>query len=180
MRSRGQRAAFFNFQLQRGANLLETMELLNAEVAALNQPGGLLDEKARQLGLDGTLELVQTYDASTYVEDAFELVRSNLVLGGLLATMTLLFFLRSLRAVGIIAIAIPVSIIASFTVLVMLGRSVNIISLAGLAFAVGMVVDNAIVVIENIFRHLEMGKKPLRGGARRDASRSAARCWPRP
>lgn len=160
VRSRGQRAAFFNFQLQRGANLLETMQMLNAEVAELNKTGSLLDEKARQLGMDGTLELVQTYDASTYVEDAFELVRSNLILGGILATITLLFFLRSLRAVGIIAIAIPVSIIASFTVLVMLGRSINIISLAGLAFAVGMVVDNAIVVIENIFRHLEMGKKP--------------------
>ena len=161
VRSRGQRAAFFNFQLQRGANLLETMRLLNEEVATLNLPGGLLDEKARSLGIDGTLELVKTYDASTYVEDAFELVRSNLILGGVLATITLLFFLRSLRAVGIIAIAIPVSTIASFTVLVMLGRSINIISLAGLAFAVGMVVDNAIVVIENIFRHLEMGKKPV-------------------
>ncbi|WP_193210891.1 efflux RND transporter permease subunit [Luteolibacter marinus] len=161
VRSRGHRAAFFNFQLQRGANLLETMSLLKAEIAELNKPGGLLDEKARQLGLDGTLELVQTYDASTYVEDAFQLVRSNLVLGGILATITLLFFLRSLRAVGIIAIAIPVSTIASFSVLVMLGRSINIISLAGLAFAVGMVVDNAIVVIENIFRHLEMGKKPV-------------------
>ncbi|GAA5481178.1 efflux RND transporter permease subunit [Haloferula sargassicola] len=161
VRSRGQRGAFFNFQLQRGANLLETMQLLNDQVADFNKPGGLLEEKARQLGLDGTLELVQTYDSSTYVEDAFELVRSNLVLGGVLATITLLFFLRSLRAVGIIAIAIPVSTIASFTVLVLLGRSINIISLAGLAFAVGMVVDNAIVVIENIFRHLEMGKKPF-------------------
>lgn len=162
VRARGQRAAFFNFQLQRGANLLESMSLLKAEVAELNKPGGLLDEKARQLGLDGRLELVQTYDASIYVEDAFELVRSNLWLGGLLATITLLFFLRSLRAVGIIAIAIPVSTIASFTVLVMLGRSINIVSLAGLAFAVGMVVDNAIVVIENIFRHLEMGKSRAR------------------
>ena len=162
VRSRGIRSAFFNFQLQRGANLLETMNLLNAEVAALNEPGGLLDEKARQLGLDGTLELVSTYDASIYVQDAFVLVRSNLILGGILATAVLLFFLRSVRAVGIIAIAIPVSIIASFTVLVMLGRSINIISLAGLAFAVGMVVDNAIVVIENIFRHLEMGKTPVK------------------
>lgn len=161
VRSRGVEAAFFNFQLQRGANLLETMRMLKDEVAALNRSGALLDQKARQLGMDGTLELVQTYDASTYVEDAFVLVRSNLVLGGILATITLLFFLRSLRAVGIIAIAIPVSTIASFTVLVILGRSINIISLAGLAFAIGMVVDNAIVVIENIFRHLEMGKKPF-------------------
>ncbi len=161
VRSRGQRAAFFNFQLQRGANLLETMRMLLDEVETMNQPGNLLDQKARQLGLDGKLELVPTYNASTYVEDAFVLVRSNLVLGGVLATITLLFFLRSVRAVGIIAVAIPVSIIASFTVLVILGRSINIISLAGLAFAVGMVVDNAIVVIENIHRHLEMGKKPV-------------------
>ncbi len=161
VRARGQRAAFFNFQLQRGANLLETMQLLKAEVAGLNAPGGLLDERARMLGLDGKLELVQTYDSSTYVEDAFQLVKSNLYLGGLLAAITLLFFLRSLRTVGIIAIAIPVSVIASFVVLVALGRSINIISLAGLAFAVGMVVDNAIVVIENIHRHLDMGKRPF-------------------
>ena len=73
--------------------------------------------------------------------------------------LTLLFFLRSLRTIGIIALAIPVSIIAAIVVMVSLGRSVNIISLAGMAFAVGMVVDNAIVVIENIFRHMEMGKQ---------------------
>ena len=161
VRARGQKGSFFNFQLQRGANLLETMELLKAEVATLNAPGGLLEERARILGLDGKLELVQTYDSSTYVEDAFELVKSNLILGGFLAAVTLLFFLKSLRTVGIIAIAIPVSVIASFVVLVALGRSINIISLAGLAFAVGMVVDNAIVVIENIYRHLDMGKKPM-------------------
>lgn len=172
VRSRGQRAAFFNFQLQRDGNLLETMQALQAEMAALNAPGALLDEKARELGLDGRLELVQTYDASKYVADAFVLVRQNLILGGILATMTLLFFLRSLRAVGIIAIAIPVSIIASFTVLVILGRSINIISLAGLAFAVGMVVDNAIVVLENIHRHLELGKRPYR--AARDGVREVA------
>jgi len=63
-----------------------------------------------------------------------------------------------MRTVGIVAAAIPISVLASIVVLVALGRSVNIISLAGMAFAVGMVVDNAIVVIENVFRHLEMGK----------------------
>jgi len=161
VRARGHRGSFFNYQLQRGANLLETMRLLKEEVAALNAPGGLLEERARTLGLDGKLELVQTYDSSTYVEDAFQLVKSNLILGGILAAVTLLFFLKSLRTVGIIAIAIPVSVIASFVVLVAMGRSINIISLAGLAFAVGMVVDNAIVVIENIYRHLDMGKKPM-------------------
>lgn len=158
VRARGHRMPFFNFQLQRGANLLETMAALKAEVAALNED--LLPAHAADLGLDGTLELVQTYDSTTYVEDAIDLVRSNLLVGGLLATITLLFFLRSIRTVGIIAIAIPVSVVTSLVVLVALGRSVNIISLAGLAFAIGMVVDNAIVVIENIYRHLEMGKTP--------------------
>ena len=161
-RARGYQMPFFNFQLERGANLLETMGALLAEVDALNAPGGLLEKKSQQLGLNGKLELVVTYDSTTYVRDAVSLVRSNLLLGGVLATFTLLFFLRSFRSVGIIAIAIPVSVIASFVVLVALGRSINIISLAGLAFAVGMVVDNAIVVIENIYRHLEMGKRAPR------------------
>ncbi len=160
VRARGIQMPFFNFQLERGANLLETMEALREEVRQLNAPDGLLAQKARDLGLNGTLELVQTYDSTTYVEDAITLVQSNILVGGILATLTLLFFLRSLRTVGIIALAIPVSVIASLIVLVALGRSINIISLAGLAFAVGMVVDNAIVVIENIFRHLEFGKKP--------------------
>lgn len=158
-RARGHQMPFFNFQLERGANLLETMAGIRAEVDAFNAPGGLLDTKARELGLDGKLELIITYESTTYVKDAISLVRSNLFLGAILATLTLLFFLRSFRSVGIIAIAIPVSVIASFVVLVALGRSINIISLAGLAFAVGMVVDNAIVVIENIYRHLEMGKR---------------------
>lgn len=160
VRARGIQMPFFNFQLERGANLLESMEALRQEVRDLNAPGGLLEQEARDLGMNGTLELVQTYDSTTYVEDAIDLVRSNILVGGVLATLTLLFFLRSLRTVGIIALAIPVSVIASLVVLVALGRSINIISLAGLAFAVGMVVDNAIVVIENIYRHLEFGKKP--------------------
>ena len=158
-RARGHAMPFFNFQLARGANLLETISYLDEEVAAMNAPGGLLEEKAKSLGLNGTLELVKTYDSTTYVRDAIDLVQSNIVVGGILATLVLLFFLRSVRAVGIVAVAIPVSVIASFVVLIAMGRSINIISLAGLAFAVGMVVDNAIVVIENIYRHLEMGKR---------------------
>ncbi|YCM42261.1 efflux RND transporter permease subunit [Verrucomicrobiaceae bacterium 227] len=160
VRARGIQMPFFNFQLERGANLLQSMATLREEIKILNAPNGLLAQEARDLGLNGTLELVQTYDSTTYVEDAISLVQSNIMVGGILATLTLLFFLRSLRTVGIIALAIPVSVIASLVVLVALGRSINIISLAGLAFAVGMVVDNAIVVIENIFRHLEFGKKP--------------------
>ncbi|MEM7015147.1 MAG: efflux RND transporter permease subunit, partial [Verrucomicrobiota bacterium] len=167
-RARGHEMPFFNYQLERGGNLIETMRAIQAEVADMNAPGGVLEEHSKELGLNGKLELIQTYDSTTYVEDAIKLVQNNLLIGGILATLTLLFFLRSLRTVGVIAIAIPISVIGAVVVLVALGRSVNIISLAGMAFAVGMVVDNAIVVIENIFRHLEMGK-----GARRAASEGA-------
>lgn len=162
VRARGVKMPFFNFQLTRGANLLEAMNALKAEMAELNKPGGMLEQHAQKLGINGTFELVLTWDSSTYVENAIELVQSNIVVGGMLAVFTLLLFLRSLRTIGVIAIAIPISVIASVVVLVALGRSINIVSLAGMAFAVGMVVDNAIVVIENIFRHLEMGKRPLK------------------
>ncbi|MEM1422642.1 MAG: efflux RND transporter permease subunit, partial [Planctomycetota bacterium] len=172
VRARGVRMPFFNFQLQQGANLLDTMSAIQTEVDALNAPGALLEQHARTLGIEGTLELVQTYDASTYVEEAIALVRSNIFVGGALAIVTLLMFLRSLRTIGIIAIAIPISVVASLTVLVLLGRSINIISLAGMAFATGMVVDNAIVVIENIFRHLEMGKPRRRAAL--DATKEVA------
>lgn len=159
VRARGVRMPFFNFQLQQGANLLDTVAAIKEEVRRLNAPGALLEQHAREIGIDGTLELVQTYDASTYVEEAIALVKGNIFIGGALAVLTLLLFLRSLRTIGIIAVAIPISVIASLAILVLLGRSINIISLAGMAFATGMVVDNAIVVIENIFRHLEMGKR---------------------
>lgn len=159
VRARGVLMPFMNYQLSHGANLLETMNAIKAEVARLNEPGGLLEQEAKRLGIDGTLEMVQTYDASSYVHDAIDLVKNNIYVGGALAVLTLLLFLRSLRTIGIIAIAIPISIITSLAVMVGLGRSLNIISLAGIAFATGMVVDNAIVVIENIFRHLEMGKR---------------------
>ncbi|MCA9253811.1 MAG: efflux RND transporter permease subunit, partial [Phycisphaerales bacterium] len=158
VRARGVLMPFINFQLAHGANLLETMSAIQDEVRAMNSKGGLLEQEAKRLGINGEFELVQTYDASSYVNDAISLVQNNIYVGGTLAVITLLLFLRSLRTIGIIAIAIPISVIASLAILVGLGRSLNIISLAGIAFATGMVVDNAIVVIENIFRHLEMGK----------------------
>lgn len=158
VRARGQTMPFFSFMLESGGNLLETMDGIKQELEELNRPGGVLEQEAKRLGVNGTLELVQTYDATTYVVDAIALVESNILMGSLLAVLTLLLFLRSLRTIGIIAIAIPVSTVVAVVVMVALGRSMNIISLAGMAFAVGMVVDNAIVVIENIFRHIEMGK----------------------
>ncbi|MEE8459152.1 MAG: efflux RND transporter permease subunit, partial [Phycisphaerales bacterium] len=132
-------------------------------------PGGLLDAEARRLGLNGELTLTQVYDQTIYITDALTLVRNNIWIGGALATLVLLLFLRSLRSVGIIALSIPISVLGPVVTMVAMGRSVNVISLAGMAFAVGMVVDNAIVVLENIFRHLEMGKS--KGQAAYDGTR---------
>ncbi len=160
--ARGVPVVAVNFLRELGSNSLEVMSGIKAETDRLNAPGGLLDLEAQSLNLEGSLELVQTYDQTEYIDQALELVRSNIVLGGAIAVFTLLLFLRSLRSIGIIAIAIPISVIGSVVVLVALGRTVNVVSLAGMAFAVGMVVDNSIVVIENIYRHLEMGKKRAR------------------
>ncbi len=166
VRARGNLMPFFNFQLETGGNMLDTMSELQAEIARMNGDGGLLAQQANILKADGRLaedaqlELVQTWDSSTYVKDSLALVQSNILAGGVLATIVLLLFLRSVRTVGIIAVAIPLSVIGTVVILLSLGRSVNIISLAGMAFAVGMVVDNAIVVIENIFRHLQNGSAP--------------------
>jgi HAE1 family hydrophobic/amphiphilic exporter-1 len=76
----------------------------------------------------------------------------------LLTVVVLLFFLRSISSILVIGLSIPISVVTTFIVLNALGRSLNIVMLAGLAFAVGNVVDNSIVVLENIFRHREMGK----------------------
>lgn len=108
------------------------------------------------------LKFVYNYDESQYIEQSVALVQGNLIGGALLATIVLVLFLGSLRTVAVIALTIPTTLITVFIVMALLGRSLNIISLAGLAFAVGMVVDNAIVVIENIFTHMQRGKTVMR------------------
>jgi hydrophobic/amphiphilic exporter-1 (mainly G- bacteria), HAE1 family len=105
---------------------------------------------------------VYNYDENEYVGQAIALVEGNLITGALLATAVLILFLGSMRTVAVIALTIPTTLVTVFIVMSMFGRSLNIISLAGLAFAVGMVVDNAIVVIENVFTHLQQGKRPLK------------------
>ncbi|KYC43684.1 hypothetical protein WA1_00495 [Scytonema hofmannii PCC 7110] len=101
------------------------------------------------------------YDESTYIGQSVSNVRSDLLTGGVLAIAVLLLFLGSLRTVVVVAISIPTAMIVVFIVSALLGRSLNIISLAALGFAAGMVVDNAIVVIENIFTHMQQGKSKL-------------------
>jgi HAE1 family hydrophobic/amphiphilic exporter-1 len=118
------------------------------------------------------LQLTPVYRDTTYLRQALEFVWNSLGLGALLAVCVLLAFLRSVRSVLVVALSIPVSLITVFLVMDAFGRTLNVVSLAGLAFAAGMVVDNAIVVLENTFRHLEMGK-----GAREAAVDAGREVW---
>ncbi|MFH1921217.1 MAG: efflux RND transporter permease subunit [Planctomycetota bacterium] len=140
-----------------GTNVVDIMRDVRREIENLNAPGGLLASyKNDRHGVRLRLVVDDTY----YIHRAVGLVRENLLLGGSLAVLVLLVFLRSPRPTLIIAIAIPISVIGTFVVMALTGRNLNVISLAGLAFAVGMVVDNAIVVLENIDRHMAMGEAP--------------------
>ena len=98
-------------------------------------------------------------DQRQYILGAIELVQQNIMIGGTLAIIVLLLFLRSLTATAVVGIAIPISIIATFIVLNQMNSTLNTISLAGISFAVGMLLDSAIVVLENIDRHRSMGKR---------------------
>ncbi|MDH5748496.1 MAG: efflux RND transporter permease subunit, partial [Rhodospirillales bacterium] len=131
-----------------GNNVIETMRGVRAVVEELNQ---------RVLPEAG-LKLVQVYDETTYINSAISLVKQNVYVGGALAALVLLLFLRSGAATLVVALAIPVSVIGAFVAMAGMGRSINVISLAGIAFAVGMVVDAAIVVLENIYRLTQEGR----------------------
>ncbi|WP_198264938.1 efflux RND transporter permease subunit [sulfur-oxidizing endosymbiont of Gigantopelta aegis] len=104
------------------------------------------------------LHLNWLHDKRAYIQGAISLVQQNILIGGLLAIIILLLFLRAISATAVVALAIPISIIATFIILHLMGRSLNTISLAGISFSVGMLVDSAIVVLENIDRHKKMGK----------------------
>lgn len=132
-----------------GVNVLEVMAALKETIA---------DLAANELDRAG-LTISQNYDESLYVTGSINMVRNNLLLGMTLAVVVLWWFLRKFRATLIVALSIPLCLFSAFVVLNITGRTLNIISLAGLAFATGMVLDAAIVVLENIFRQRERGKK---------------------
>jgi multidrug efflux pump subunit AcrB len=130
-----------------GVNVYEVM----GEVRAV-----LADLSAHELERAG-LDIAQESDDTIYISASVNMVRNNLLLGISLAVVVLWWFLRKFRATLIVALSIPVCLMVAFVVLYFSGRTLNIISLAGLAFATGMVLDAAIVVLENIFRQREAG-----------------------
>jgi len=111
--------------------------------------------------LDPDLKFSVGMDFSRIIEIMTSKSANNILVGGILAMLLIFLFLRNLRPTIAIAIAIPLSVIATFIALYLSGFTLNLITLGGLALGVGMLVDNAVVVIENIFRHLELGKTPF-------------------
>lgn len=155
----GAPAYYITISRANDANTVALMDDINAAIKELNE--GQLAEAGLMIDL--------SFDSSVHIRNALSLVKSNLGLGVLLALGILWLFLRGLKATLIIAMTIPLSVMVAFLMLSVLGRSLNVISLAGLAFAVGLVLDAAIIVQENIVRLRNEGedskKAVLKGAA---------------
>ena len=149
VRTNGKPIVIFGVIRKTGANVVSTCRTVEEEIKKLNK-----EFEQKRLGV--SFEVFHTQ--VDYIDEAIDLVKSNMYVGALLAVAVLLIFLRSSRSVLVIALSIPISIVTVFILLKFFNRSLNIISLAGLAFSVGLVMDNAIVVLENIFRHRSMNK----------------------
>jgi len=148
VRHEGTTTIVMNAVREPGTNVLVVMNRIKDALAELNS-GILKDRK---------LKVEQVYDETNYIYSAIRLVKNNIYIGGSLAVIILILFLRNFASIFIVAVAIPISAIGTFIIMTLMGRNINVVSLAGISFAVGMLVDNAIVVFENIFRHKEMGK----------------------
>ncbi len=146
----GRKTIAFDAQVEKGVNVLDVVEGLDQAISELQ------DGPLSRAGL----EIRKNYDESEYIRESIGMLRTNLLLGIILAIGVLWWFLRKFRATLMVALAIPICLFTAFLVLQLAGRTLNMISLAGLAFAMGMVLDGAIVVLENIVRLRESGVAP--------------------
>ena len=126
------------------------------------RPSGLVEELYRNEGIELTLAA----DRSLFIESSIDEVRKTAIFGGLLAIIVLFLFLRDVRTTAIVAVSIPVSLLITFAPLNILGVSLNIMSLGGLALGIGMLVDSSIVVLESIFRCREEGDRLAKAAVR--------------
>src|SRR6266851_9345649 len=155
VRINGHRGVYIRVLKQPGANTIGVVDAVRAAMPNLR-------------GVPTNVHLAISFDQSTYIRSAVSALQHEAFQGGLLAIAVILFFLVSLRATGIVAVAIPLSIVATFVVLYFTGQTLNVFTLGGLALGVGRLVDDSIVELENIHRHLTLGQD------RRDAVLAAA------
>lgn len=148
-RLEGKNAVALVIQKQAGTNTVEVADTIFRRVAAL------------QRALPGDIAVTPIRDASRFIRRSIHEVELHLVLGALLASVSVLIFMGSLRSTFIAALAIPCSIITTFAVLNALDYTLNNFTLLALTLAVGIVIDDAIVVLENVYRHVENGTPPF-------------------
>jgi len=144
----GQRAALLNISRQIGGNILE----LTSQIK----------EQIRDLGsaIPKTLRLSIVYDLAEFVSESIASVGDAILIGAVLAVVILFGFLRDTRTTLVAATSLPLSVIGTFYIVRIFGGTLNLMSLGGLAIAIGLIIDDAVVVIENIYRHLGLGESP--------------------
>src|SRR5438093_3628852 len=147
VRINGHRAVYLPIMKQAGANTIQVIDGIKATLPKL-------------IGLPEDLTVNLIFDQSLYIRQAIQTLEEEGLLGGGLACLMVLLFLGSLRSTFVIALAIPLSILGAFVLLYLTGHTVNIMTLGGLALVIGTLLDNNIVVLENVHRHLSMGKSP--------------------
>ncbi|MEW6429730.1 MAG: efflux RND transporter permease subunit [Thermodesulfobacteriota bacterium] len=148
IRVNGGRGIRVAIRKQAGANTVEVARKVLAEIAAAN-------------AAFPQIRIVPVVNQGNFIERSIDNVKTSILYGGGLAVLVLLFFLRSVRSTLVIAVAIPISVIATFALVYFGGFTLNLMTLGGLALGVGMMVDNSIVVLENIFRRRTEAKEPV-------------------
>jgi multidrug efflux pump len=151
-------AARWNGQQAVGLGVVKQKNASTLEVAA--QVRGAIPEFQKLVPAGMKLDVA--YDSSTFIQDSITEVTNTIVIAMCLVVLVILVFLKSFRATFIPAVAIPVSIIGALAVAYFFGFTINILTLLALVLAIGLVVDDAIVMLENVYRHMEMGKSRLR------------------
>lgn len=144
-RTNGERSLSLSIQKQTDANTVEVAELVREEIDSIRNDYP-------------NYSFAMAMDQSEFIEDSISSVSQNAVIGGLLAVIILFLFLRNIRSTIIIATAMPISIIGTFILMYFADVNLNVISLGGLALGVGMLVDNGVVVLENIYRYRSLGE----------------------
>src|SRR5437667_86564 len=152
VRVNGRRSVYVPILKQAGANTLAVLD-------------GVREALPKLKGLPADLEVQLLFDQSLYIRQALATVEHEMLLGGGLACVMILLFLGSVRSMLFMWLAIPLSITSALVLLYFTGHTINIMTLGGLALAVGTLVDNSIVVLENIHRHKEMGKSAWEAAA---------------
>jgi len=146
-RTQGEKAVFYFISKRSGANTVTTAQAVNRELERIKPT------------LPPDVTFYPFMDQAEMIQKVIRRTGNNALVGGILAIFFIFVFLRNWRPTLTIALAIPLSIITTFIAFYLVGYTINLLTLGGLALGIGMLVDNAVVVIENIFRHMEEGEK---------------------